>query len=84
MCSITIDVPNEIMYDTHMNKSEATAMAKRMLALGLYVQNNVSIGYCAKVAEMTEEEFILFLGGYHISIFRHDDEADLLKDVANA
>ena len=57
VCHVIIDVPNEVMYDTHMNKSEATAMARRMLALGLYTQNNVSIGYCAKVADMTEEEF---------------------------
>ncbi len=84
MCSITFDVPNEVMYDTHMNKSEATAMARRTLALGLYTQNNVSIGYCAKVADMTEEEFILFLGKYNISIFQFDDEQELMRDIANA
>ena len=84
MCQIVVDIPNEVMFDTHMNTKEATAMAKRMLALGLYTQRSVSLGYCAKVADMTEEEFIRFLGKYKISIFQFDDEAELLRDIANA
>ena len=84
MCSITLNIPNEILYDTHMTTVEATAMAKRMLALGLYTNNKISIGYCASVANMTEEEFIRFLGSYKISIFNYDNEEELLRDIENA
>ena len=84
MCSITLEIPNEIMYDSHMSKGDATAMAKRMLALGLYTQNNISIGYCAAVANMTEEEFIQFLGTFKISVFNFENEDELLRDIANA
>jgi hypothetical protein len=33
---------------------------------------------------MSEEEFILFLGKNQISIFRFDDENELLRDIENA
>ena len=54
------------------------------VALQYYVQNRASIGYCAKIAGMTEEEFISFLGQNEISIFRFEDEGELAKDFANA
>ena len=41
MCQVVIDIPNEVMYDTHMNTEEVTAMTRKMLALGLYTKNNV-------------------------------------------
>lgn len=67
-----------------MNTAEATSFAGKMLALGLYTKANVSIGYCATVAGMTEEEFINFLGTYNISFFRFDNSDELMKDIANA
>ncbi len=84
MCQVLIDIPNEVLYDTHMNKTEAAAFARKMVALGYYSHNNVSIGYCAEIAGMTEAEFILFLGENGISIFRFENEKELLEDIANA
>lgn len=84
VCHVIIDVPNEVMYDTHMNSEDVAAFAKKMLALGYYTINNVSIGYCAEIAGMTEEEFILFLGENQIDLFRFDNQEELLKDVSNA
>ena len=84
MCHVMIDIPKAVMYDTHMDAGAAASFAKRMVALGYYTQNNISIGYCAKIAGMTEEEFILFLGQNHVSIFNYGNEEELLKDVANA
>ena len=46
MCQISIKIPDAVLYDTHMNQEEATAFAQRIVALGYYTQNNVSIGYC--------------------------------------
>ena len=44
----------------------------------------VSIGYCAQIAGMTEEEFISFLGKHQVDVFRFDNDEELLRDVANA
>ena len=55
-----------------------------MVALGYYTQNKISIGYCAEIAGMTEEEFILFLGQNKVDIYTFDSDEELLKDVQNA
>jgi len=84
MCQVTINVPNEVLFDTHMNNAEATAFARKMVALGYYTRNNVSIGYCAEIAGLTEEEFIELVGRNKIDIFQFEDDAELLRDIANA
>ena len=84
MCQVMINVPNEVLYDTHMNTSEATAFARKMVALGYYTRSKVSIGYCAEIAGLTEEEFIVFLGQNKIDIFQFDNDEELLRDMANA
>ncbi|MBR3274750.1 MAG: UPF0175 family protein [Clostridia bacterium] len=84
MCRVSVDIPNEVLYDTHMSVSDAAAFARQMVALGYYTNNNVSIGYCAKIAGMSEEDFISFLGRHGVGIFESMTEADLLRDIANA
>ena len=84
MCQVLIDIPYEVLYDTHMDNEEATSFARKMVALGYYVHNNVSIGYCAEIAGTTEEQFIEFLGENSIDVFRFDNDEELLREVANA
>ena len=84
MCQVMVTVPNEVLYDTHMSTAEATAFAKRMVALGYYTHRNVSIGYCAEIAGLTEEEFMLFLGQNRVDVFRFEDDDELMRDVENA
>ena len=55
MCQVMINVPHEVLFDTHMSADEAAVFARKMVALGYYTQNNISIGYCAEIAGMTEE-----------------------------
>ena len=84
MCQVSANIPSEVLYDTHMSAVEAAAFARQMVALGYYTQNNVSIGYCAKIAGMCEEEFISFLGRHGVGIFDFMTDEDLAKDIANA
>ena len=84
MCQVMINVPNEVLFDTHMNTAEAAAFARKMVALGYYTRNRVSIGYCAEIAGLTEEEFIVFLGENGIDLFRFDSDEELMRDIANA
>ena len=58
MCQVSVNIPNEVLYDTHMSPSDAAAFARQMVAFGYYTQNNVSIGHCAKIAGMSEEDFM--------------------------
>lgn len=84
MCQIMVEIPNEVLYDTHMSTNDAADFVKRMAALGYYTHNNVSIGYCARIAGMTEEEFISFLGQNKVSIFNFENEAEIMRDFSNA
>lgn len=84
MCQLAINIPDAVLYDTRMSKEEACDFARRAVALGYYTQSGVSIGYCAQIAGMSEEDFIRYLGKNHISIFRFDDEEEFLKEMNNA
>ena len=84
MCQISIRIPDAVMYDTHMSEEEAAAFARCMVAVGYYTQNNVSIGYSAQIAGMTEEEFIKYLGKRKVSIFQFDNKAEFLEELENA
>ena len=80
MCQISIKIPDAVLYDTHMNQEEATAFAQRIVALGYYTQNNVSIGYCSQIAGMTEEDFIKYLGMNQVSIFQFDNKDEFMEE----
>ena len=55
-----------------------------MLAVDLYKNKKVSLGYCANVAGMTKEEFVQYLGMNGISIFSFVSEDEFLEELANA
>lgn len=54
---------------THMSREEAVLFTKRTVAMEYYKQQGDSIGYFAQIANMTEEEFIRYLGQHHVSVF---------------
>lgn len=84
MCQIAINIPDEVLFDTKMNREEANRFARRAVALGYYTQSGVSIGYCSQIAGMTEEAFIKYLGQNNISIFHFDDEEEFVEELNNA
>ncbi|MDO4338882.1 MAG: UPF0175 family protein [Eubacteriales bacterium] len=84
MCQIAINIPEAVLYDTHMTPEDANRFARRAVALGYYSQSGVSIGYCAQIAGMTEEDFIQYLGENNVSIFHFDDEAEFFEELDNA
>ncbi len=84
MCQIAINIPEAVLYDTHMTTEEANQFARRAVALCYYSQSGVSIGYCAQIAGMTEEDFIEYLGDNNISIFHFDDKEEFLEELSNA
>jgi predicted HTH domain antitoxin len=84
MCEIAFSIPNEVLYDTKMSKQDTLAFAKRAVALCYYTQSKVSLGYCARIADMSKEDFIKYLGANGISIFQYDDEQEFIEEMNNA
>ena len=73
-----------MLFDTRMNKEQANSFARKAVALCYYVQNGVSLGYCAEIAGMSKEGFIHYLSENNISIFHYDDEEEFLEELNNA
>ena len=84
MCQIAIDIPNEVLFDTRMNKEETNSFARKAVALCYYIQNGISLGYCAEIAGMSKERFIRYLSDNKVSIFHYDDEEEFLEELNNA
>lgn len=84
MCNVALKIPDEIMYDTKMNKEDTNRFAMRAVALVYYTQRGVSIGYCSQIAGMTEEDFIIYLGANHITIFHYDNKEEFMEELENA
>lgn len=84
MCVVSINVPEEILLDLHEDKNDFAEYMKKMLALDLYKNKRVSLGYCASVAGMTKEEFVQYLGMNGVSIFSFTSENEFLEELANA
>lgn len=84
MSKVIINVPEEILLNLKLNEGHFSNYVKQFIALDLYKNKNVSLGYCAELAEMSKEEFILFLGENKVSIFGFDDKEDFLEELNNA
>ena len=84
MCVVSINVPEEILLDLHEDKNDFAEYIKKMLAIDLYKNRKVSLGYCANVAEMTKEEFVRILGMNGVSIFTFNSEDEFLEELKNA
>lgn len=83
MSQVAINIPNEVLFDTRMSQEEANQFARCAVALGYY-KSGVSIGYCAQIAGMREEEFIRYLGKNRVSIFQFENREEFLEELGNA
>lgn len=79
-----IDFPEEILLTLRESKETFTKELKVMAAIQYYNDKKLSIGQAAQLAEMTEEQMILYLSEKRISVFRYDNEDELIEDVKNA
>ena len=43
MSQVLVDIPDEVLYDTHMSTADAAVFVKQMAALGYYAHKNVSM-----------------------------------------
>lgn len=84
MCTISIHIPEEVFLALHEDKAAFADYMKKMVALDLYKNRKVSLGYCADIAEMAKEEFIRYLGSHEISIFEFDSENNFMEELTNA
>ena len=73
-------MPQSFVHDPKVGAEEVLSRIHKEAAIELYLHYNVSFGYCAQIAGMSEEEFIRLLGEHQIGIFDYMDENELTKD----
>ena len=84
MCVVAVNIPEEVLLDLRETRNDFTKYVKTMIAIDLYKNKKVSLGYCAEVAEMSKEEFVKCLGQNGVSIFGFDSEEEFMEEFANA
>ncbi|MFN7119109.1 MAG: UPF0175 family protein [Saprospiraceae bacterium] len=66
--TIQIDLPSDIFLTLNESENELKARIKRSLAIQLYLQQKITIGKAAQIAEMSRFEFESFLSEQKIPI----------------
>ena len=84
MCVVAVNIPEEVLLDLRETRNNFANYVKTMIAIDLYKNKKVSLGYCAEVAEMSKEEFVKCLGQNGVSIFGFDSEKEFMEEFANA
>ena len=84
MCVVAVNIPEEVLLDLRETRNNFANYVKTMIAIDLYKNKKVSLGYCAEVAEMSKEEFVKCLGQNGVSIFGFDSEEEFMEEFANA
>ncbi|BDU50053.1 UPF0175 family protein [Haliovirga abyssi] len=79
-----LEFPEEILFALRENENFFLKEIKVIAAVNYYKEKRLSVGQAAELAEMSEEEFIKYLGGKKISIFQFENEEELLEDIKNA
>lgn len=82
--NINISIPSEILLTLRESDKELALDMKRWTALKLFEEKRLSIGQCAELAEMNEEDFIKYLGSNKVSIFPYRSYKELGDDMDNA
>jgi len=82
--NLNLSIPSEIFLVLRETENQFVANMKKFTALFLFQNQKLSIGQCAALANMTEEDFVYFLGENEVSIFEYLDEATLREELTNA
>jgi len=83
MTTLNVSVPSELFIVLRENENQFVSNMKKFTALNLFKSNKLSVGQCAVLAGVSEEDFIYFLGENKVSIFEYLDEAELRKELSH-
>lgn len=81
MQTINIELPSDILLTLNESEKELKKRIKVSLAIQLYLQQKVTIGKAAQIAEMSRLAFETMLSEYKISISSLG-LADVLEDIS--
>lgn len=78
---LNVSVPSELFLVLRETENQFILYMKKYTALNLFQSRKLSIGQCAELADMSEEDFVYFLSENKVSIFDYHDEATLREEL---
>jgi len=72
--ALTLPVEKEILFTLRKNEEIFISEAKKILALSYFKSQQLSLGLAAKLADMTKDDFIQFLGRNQVDIYQYTDQ----------
>jgi len=82
--TINLSIPSEIFLVLRETENQFVTNMKKFTALFLFQNQKLSIGQCASLANMTEEDFVYYLSENKISLFEYLDDTALREELVNA
>ena len=79
---VTIDIPDDIFYSINKNVAELSEDIKKIIAVDMYKSGELSLGKCAKLANLCKSDFIKLLYKSGVSLFNWEKE-ETLKEINN-
>jgi predicted HTH domain antitoxin len=78
MNGVQITIPAELLEAAGVDPAEASRKSARLLALGVYRAQKVSLGQAAELCDMAIEAFMVFAGKHEAPV--HYSVSDLEQD----
>ena len=78
MNGVQITVPAELLEAAGVNPADASRESAKLIALELYRENKVSLGWAAELCDMPIEAFMVFAGKHEAPL--HYSVPDLEED----
>ena len=75
---VQVDLPAELARAAGLNPADPSTEAARLLALGLYLEDKISLGRAAELCQTPVEQFMEFAGRHDVPL--HYDLDDLEED----
>jgi predicted HTH domain antitoxin len=68
MQTVTVEIPTELVLAAGLDTGNLSADTARLLAVGLFREDKVSLGRAAELCQMPVEQFIEFAAQHNVSL----------------
>lgn len=79
-----LGISRQVILELYEGTDNFLDVKRHNIALQLYKNKKASLEYCAGIADMSEEDFIKYLGENQVSIFDFESEEEFVEELENA
>lgn len=76
MQTVSVEIPTELVLAAGLNTDNLSAETARLLALGLYREDKVSLGRASELCQMPVEQFMEFAAQHDVPLHYGDEELE--------